>query len=112
MEKVPPIIGLAEIPSKKNEMDHWSVHHLAKYRDDTGDLKKEAIKEAKFRIGQQAFKRRMKRNLDKTEYLRQMKILNMLSPSDEEKRADEDLNWADNMYKEFGEARRKTHTAQ
>ena len=35
----------------------------------------------------------------------------MLSPSDEEKNAEEDLNWADKLYKEFGEARRSTHTA-
>jgi hypothetical protein len=43
----------------------------------------------------------MKRNLDKKEYLKQMKLLNMLSPSDEEKNPNEDQDWAEKLYKEF-----------
>ena len=47
-----------------------------------------------------AFKRRMKRNLDKEEYLRQMKILDILSDSDIEKDAEE-IDWKIKVYKEF-----------
>jgi hypothetical protein len=42
----------------------------------------------------------MKRNLDKEEYLRQMKILDILSDSDIEKDAEE-IDWKIKVYKEF-----------
>ena len=47
-----------------------------------------------------AFKRRMKRNLDKEEYLRQMRILDILTDSDIEKDAEE-IDWKIKVYKEF-----------
>jgi hypothetical protein len=104
-EMVSPIVGLADIPYKRNEMDKWSVNHLAKYKNDELDARKEAIKETKYKIGEAAFKKRMKRNLDKKEYIRQMKLLNMLSPSDDEKE-EEDLPWEITMYREFSETRK------
>ena len=47
-----------------------------------------------------AFKRRMKRNLDKEEYLRQMRILDIFTDSDIEKDAEE-IDWKIKVYKEF-----------
>lgn len=48
----------------------------------------------------QAFKRRMKKNLDKDEYRRQMKILNILSDSDNDD-GPEEIDWKIKIYRDF-----------
>jgi len=82
-------------------MDNWNQAKLSQYQEPKETKAKvDGAKDKKFRIGMLAFKRRMKKNLDKVEYRKQMKLLDMLTTSDMESETEEE-NFKIKIYKEF-----------
>ena len=83
-------------------MDDWNCERLSKSKP-TKKTVNEYIKkqDAKLAIGLTAFKKRMKRNLPKSEYRKQMKILEMLTESDMEDCDEEKEDHKVLMYKQF-----------
>jgi len=91
-------------------MDNWNQAKLSQYQEPKETkAKKSTGKDKKFRIGMLAFKRRMKKNLDKVEYRKQMKLLDMLTTSDMESETEEE-NFKIKIYKEFSQQRKQTET--
>jgi hypothetical protein len=91
-------------------MDNWNQAKLSQYQEPKETKAKvDGAKDKKFRIGMLAFKRRMKKNLDKVEYRKQMKLLDMLTTSDMESETEEE-NFKIKIYKEFSQQRKQTET--
>jgi len=109
-----PQITLNDCPSKngRNKMDHWNQIYISKLKNRHLSTQINDEHQRKVNIGLAAFKARIRKNVSKQEYIKQMKILDIHRDSDVSSTDSSESNFNVQIHKEFNKIGKKTNTYQ